>query len=248
MRSLFAFVTTIALALGASVAHAAEPRASCPVNADGVPECPKPEVELDVRTGVSLPTGSAVAGSQMTDIVAAQVPIQIDLGLRPDPHLFLGAYGSYGFLFPASSACQGASCSGDDVRLGIEAQYHFRPAMRFDPWVGVGAGYEWLHFASLQNGADETTKLQNFELLNVQAGLDYAVCTGLRLGPFASFALEQYEHETLTWTGGQAGAGATSDASPQSAQGTVLHEQAQDVPQTALHEWLTLGVRGSFDL
>jgi hypothetical protein len=245
MRSLLAFLITATTALGASAASAAEP-ASCPVNADGVPECPKAAVELDARTGVALPLGSAVSGSQMTDTLAAQIPIQIDLGLRPDPHLFLGAYGSYGFVFPAGSVCQGASCSGDDVRVGIEAMVHFRPALRFDPWIGVGAGYEWLHFASSENGAEASKKLQGFELVNLQAGLDYAICQGLRVGPFASFAIGEYAHETTTWTLGQ-GAVQPDEGGTQSA-GSVLHQQSQDVPQTALHEWLTLGLRGSFDL
>ena len=120
-----------------SPAHAAEPAASCPLNEDGVPECPKPALEIGVRTGVALPLGSVVSGTQLSDSLDAQIPVQLDFGFRPDPHLFVGAYGSYGFVLPASGVCQGGSCSGSDIRAGLEAQYHFRPGRRFDPWLGV---------------------------------------------------------------------------------------------------------------
>jgi hypothetical protein len=236
---LFALLLPLAM-LVALPAHAEEPAASCPLNEDGIPACPKPAVELGVRTGVALPLGAAASGAQMSDTIDAQVPVQIDLGFRPDPHLFVGAFGSYAFLLPASGVCQGGSCSGSDVRVGLEAQHHFRPARRFDPWLGVGAGYEWLHLASWNTGAtqdgvststDASTSLRGWELVNVQAGLDYALCAGVRVGPFVGFSLGEYQNASQSYT----------------LRG-VEHESTSDISQTALHEWLTLGVRGSFDL
>jgi hypothetical protein len=164
--------------------------------------------------------------------------VQLDFGFRPDPHVFLGAYGSLGALAPAGHACAGRSCEGTDVRLGIEGQYHFQPGLRWDPWLGVGAGYEWLHLGysggsgnAGDGSSNESTTLRGFELLNVQAGVDYALCSGLRVGPFASFAVDEF-----------------SDAKTLSTTETVVHEQSADISNTALHDWLTVGVRGSFDL
>ncbi len=237
------FALSMPLVMFALPATAAEPPASCPINEDGVPECPKPALELGARTGVALPLGSIASGAQVSDTLDAQIPVQIDFGFRPDPHLFLGAYGSFGFVLPASGVCQGGSCSGSDIRAGLEAQYHFRPAHRFDPWVGLGAGYEWLHLASWSAGTavqdgdavntstDVKVSLRGWELVNVQAGLDYAVCTGARVGPFVGFSLGEFENESQSYT----------------LRG-VEHASATDIAQTALHEWLTLGVRGSFDL
>jgi hypothetical protein len=245
MRFLVTLFALVGLAAGApALAHAAEPAppsaASCPLNEDGIPECPKPVLELGARTGVALPFGSVASGSQLSDSIDAQIPVQIDLGFRPDPHLFIGAYGSYGFLLPASGVCQGGSCSGSDVRAGLEAQFHFRPGRRFDPWLGVGTGYEWLHLASwspgkVQDGIDTSTDanltLRGWEIVNAQAGLDYALCTGVRVGPFVGFSIGEFENASQSYT----------------VRG-IEHASSTDIQQTALHEWLTLGLRGSFDL
>ena len=151
------------------------------------------------------------------------------MGARPDPHLFLGAYSSYGFLAPSANACK-ESCSGYDLRVGVEAAYHFLPAHRFDPWVGLGAGYEWMHLAGTADRASEALTLQGFELVNVQAGLDYALGRGFKVGPFASFSLGEFENESVTYTSGEG-----------------QYVSSGSIPQTGYHEWLTFGVRGSFD-
>ncbi len=107
---LFGFLVSFA-ALLAAPAYAAETAASCPLNEDGTPSCATPKLELGARVGVGLPLGSAVSGTPMNDSVAAQLPVQLDFGFRPDPHVFVGVYGAYGFLFPATGVCDGASCS-----------------------------------------------------------------------------------------------------------------------------------------
>jgi len=241
MRSLIPLFALVALALGVpALAHAAEPAASCPLNEDGIPACPNPVLELGARTGVALPFGSVASGSPLSDSIGAQIPVQIDLGFRPDPHLFIGAYGSYGFVLPGSGVCQGGSCSGSDVRARLEAQFHFRPGLRFDPWLGVGTGYEWLHVASwssgkVQDGVDTSTDanltLRGWEIVNAQAGLDYALCTGVRVGPFVGFSIGEFENASQSYT----------------LRGTE-HASSTDIQQTALHEWLTLGLPRSFDL
>lgn len=101
------FALSMPLLMFALPASAAEPPASCPINEDGIPECPKPALELGARTGVALPLGSVASGSQLNETLDAQIPVQIDFGFRPDPHLFVGAYGSFGFVLPASGVCQG---------------------------------------------------------------------------------------------------------------------------------------------
>jgi hypothetical protein len=235
------FLSTGMLVTGSALANEppAPPAAeACPIDAQGIPNCPKPQLELGLRTGVALPTGSLQSGQSLGDAVALQVPVQIDFGVRAERHVFLGAYGSLGVLFPGGSTCASGTCEGTDVRVGIEGQYRFQPGLRWDPWVGVGAGYEWLHVGYSATGgepvegrSDTSITLRGFELLNLQAGLDYAVCSGLHIGPFASFAIDEFSNAKTSWT-----------------TQTVVHEQSADITNTALHEWLTLGVRGTFDL
>ena len=227
---IFAFLIPIA-ALVAAPAFADPAAASCPMNEDGIATCAGPRLELGARLGVGLPLGSAFHDTSLNDTVAADIPIQIDFGVRPDPHLFVGVYGQYALLAPAAGVCDGASCSGRDVRLGIEALYHFRPLRRLDPWAGVGVGYEWMHTGASRDGADREVTLRGIELANVQGGLDYAVCNGVRVGPFASLSLGKFDKASATWT----------------VEG-IEHAGSADIPNTAYHGWLTLGVRGSFDL
>ena len=103
----------------------------------------------------------------------------------------------------------------------MEAQYHLSPDARWDPWIGIGTGIEWLRLRNDQG----VLGLMGWELANAQLGLDYPAAAGFRVGPFASFALGEYE----SWF--------SSDASASG--GSVAPKN--------LHAWLTLGIRGTID-
>jgi hypothetical protein len=45
-----------------------------------------------LRAGVSLPFGSVTSTTAMSDAVSIQVPIIVDLGVKPSDRLFIGAY------------------------------------------------------------------------------------------------------------------------------------------------------------
>jgi hypothetical protein len=138
----------------------------------------------------------------------------------------IGLYGQYGILnAKCGTAAAGTTlnCSGSDVRVGAQVHVHFLPHGPADPWVGAGFGYEWLtDTAEASNGvasAKSSLSVHGFELLNLQAGVDWHPTPSFGLGPFASFALAQYS------------GGAVDDKDL-----TIV---------TAMHEWLTIGVRGS---
>ena len=221
MRKLLLGLLLPLAVLVAPAARADEPDSKAPST---------PTLEVGARTGASIPVGSAIRGASLGDAIDAQVPIQLDLGVRLMPNLFVGAYGSYGLVFPADKACGGASCSGSDVRVGVQAHYHFRPEHTLDPWLGVGAGYEWLTLRESQDGVDRSATLRGFELVNLQAGLDYRV-GHFGIGPFAGFSVGQFDKldESITARG-------------------ITRDASVDVPNTALHEWVTVGLRGTFDL
>lgn len=206
--------------------------------------------ELGARVGYAFPMGKLSdqgTNNSLADAVSGMVPLQLDIGYRVLPSLMVGGYVMYGFGIVSDTIdkqCDAlkalgadATCSAHDVRLGLQAQYHFAPKASLDPWLGAGIGYEWLTFgvhaarAGVSNDTSVTGK--GFEFINLQGGVDFAVAPGLGLGPFLSFSVGQYGESSTSCDG--AGCDASDSTS-------------QDIDDKALHQWLTLGVRGTFVL
>jgi len=185
-------------------------------------------LELGARLGYGIPMGDAAKDSKLSDGVASQIPLWIDAGYRIDESLFAGVYFSYGLVQlnkDVKDACDAASvdCSASDIRFGVQGQYHLSPGESLDPWLGLGIGYE---MAKTKSG-DNTATTSGFEFLNLQGGADFAVSEGVGIGPFLSFSLGQY-----------------SKAKVETPAGSV----DGDIEDKGMHEWLVIGVRGSFQL
>lgn len=191
--------------------------------------------EAGLRAGFGMPMGKADASQELGNAVDMQLPLQLDAGVRLMKSLFLGAYFQYGFALLADAnklGCDSADldCSGQDVRLGIQAHYHIMADRQFDPWVGLGIGYEWLTMSTEGGGVDVSATIHGFEFASLQAGLDIALSDNFRVGPFVSFSLAQYSSTSVDCSGSICGnLGASGD-----------------IPNKTLHEWLILGVRGAF--
>lgn len=201
--------------------------------------------ELGARTGYAIPMGKVSdegTSNKLSDSVSGVIPLQLDVGYRVLPSLMVGGYIMYGFgitgdaldkscdLIKASGA--DASCTSHDVRLGLQAQYHFMPDASVDPWIGGGIGYEWLTFGfkGTRNGvsSEVSTTGHGFEFINLQGGADFSVAPKVGIGPFLSFSVGQYAKASCDG----AGCAGTSN----------------DIDKKAMHQWLTLGVRGTFVL
>ncbi len=96
-----------------------------------------------------------------------------------------------------------------------------------DPWFGLGVGYEILGITTSAGGQETSANGSGFEFANLQGGLDYKAGP-VMVGPFVSFSLGQYSSVTRQASG----------------QG----EQSGSIDKKAIHEWLTLGVKGTFGL
>ncbi len=178
------------------------------------------------RLGYSLAGGRAAQGSSMSDGLKGSIPIQVEGGYRVLPQLSVGGYLSYGPGL-VGSACDGASCSASVKRLGLEAAWRFQQAWRVVPWAGVGLGYEWASYKAT-DGADKLElTYRGLEYLNLQGGAAYPATDKLSVGPFLSLALGRY--------------GNLKVESP-------LGNSEGSIPSATTHTWLTLGVRGTFDL
>lgn len=116
----------------------------------------------------------------------------------------------------------GVSCSAADVRLGLNVHYHFSPGESFDPWVGVGAGYEWLVLDESAGAISVSETARGFEFANFQLGGDFSVAPSFGIGPFFAFTLAEYSH-----------LGGTIEA---------------DLATKSIHGWVMGGVRGVFDI
>lgn len=190
-------------------------------------------LELGARLGFGLGLGSVFdqEGATMSDNVGSQIPVVVDIGYRINRNFYVGGYGQYGYGIVSDDRCgkNNITCSAQSYRIGINAHYHFMPDAAFDPWIGIGTGYEWLHKNMEQGSNSQAATLSGFEIVNLQVGGDYHLSRHASIGPFAQFALGQYSNAAAS-VNGQDVPGDTS------------------IQKTALHEWLTFGVKGTFDL
>jgi hypothetical protein len=185
-------------------------------------------LNLGLRLGYALPWGRLAGGSypSVSHFVTGQVPITVDVGYHWE-HLVIGLQFHYGFASVADQAClRGFDCGVKDLRLGLVLEYRLSPSARMDPWVSAGIGFEWLSLSSEEpeSGMMSSGGFQGLELLAVQAGLDWRVAEHVSAGPYVGLSFGQFSSQ---WQ---------NDAA------------SQDLTSTALHGWITFGVRGTYDL
>jgi hypothetical protein len=198
-------------------------------------------VELGLRSGYAIPMGNAVGGNgpnnNLSSLFNGVVPIWVDAGYRLNPNIYIGAFFQYGFgLLNNSSAgvggagcnTSGVSCSANDLMFGANAHYHLMPDGTFDPWAGLGVGYEIVNFNLSAGGQSGSAAFNGFQFVNFQVGGDYKAMPNLGIGPFVMFSLGQFS--SCSYSGAASSAGNCT------------------IQQQAIHEWLTLGVRGAYDI
>lgn len=194
-----------------------------------VPTASRAQVSLGARVGYAYGFGDVAGDLSMGDWVQHQIPIQVDLLYRLTPSLAIGAYGSYGFGFvggDASDVCDapGADCSATVWRLGAQIVYSFAAMGQAAPWAGAGIGYEWNQLDAEDPTGSVDTEFRGWEYLNLQGGVDWRVGEQLAVGPFVMISFGQYGEGEVSGVGS----------------GSVADEK--------WHEWLTVGLRGRFDL
>jgi hypothetical protein len=191
------------------------------------------------RTGYTFVAGSVVSGGDLSNGVNGQVPLWFDAGYLFNPYLYIGAYFSYGFVLVPSSAfggdCgqPGASCSGGDIRVGVDIQVRPLGTSKFQPWIGLGfLGYEGLTINGSNSAGtlSASTSFTGIEWVTPQLGFDYKFLPALSGGLFAAMSLSEYLG---------ASASETVDEVTTSASGLNGTK--------ALHEWIFIGARASFD-
>jgi hypothetical protein len=237
LRLLFTHSLVAIVALTTSLAFANPGETPVP---EPVP-APAPETRAADRPGVSVglrlawgfPIGSVRTDDSLGSNFSGILPIWFDAGYRISPAIYLGGYFKYGFGFISQDVCVApfTACSGDDVRFGVNVHVHLRsvvgtPSWVFDPWVGIGTGYE-IATVTLERGVDKShVSYRGFEFASAQLGGDYLGFGSMRIGGFASFSLGQYSRTTVSVP-----TGPISDS----------------IGDPAIHAWLMLGLRGQYD-
>jgi hypothetical protein len=151
-----------------------------------------PGLEIGLRLGIEVPTGTAVRNSQtdLSFIVAEAVPVWAEVGWRFNRYLSVSATYQAGFGFV--DYCDiGSSCQVRDDRLTLHGTFRFDTDGVAQPWLSMGAGFEW--FRLTETGlyqADLTVK--GTISADLQAGLDFIPARGWVTGPFLSFAIGRF--------------------------------------------------------
>ncbi len=192
------------------------------------------QFEIGGRVGYAIPMGEALDGSDLSDGISGAIPLTLDIGYRVIEPLFVGAYLGYGFgmIGDEDELCEldGVDCSVSTFDLGVQAQYHFDPGSGMDVWAGGGLGYESLSTSIEGSGAEISGTFSALPQIMLQAGLDFGD-EKMGYGPFLRFTHATYSSVSADCSG---------DA--------TCVDGDEDIPDDAQagHQWLTIGVRGTF--
>jgi hypothetical protein len=193
---------------------------------------------LGVRLGLGVPFGSTAAGggtaASLRDEVELAFPLALEAGARVGPYT-LGVLAQYG---PAKISEAAPLGSGECVRVGrscedaasVRVGAHLLRSFGVAggghrPWVGIGAGYEWLRYRYTSfDGATSTVLLRGFEWLNAQGGVDAWTRGKAAVGPYASISLGRFSDGHLAIFG------------------------AGELANPRFHAWAQVGIRGTLAL
>lgn len=188
------------------------------------------------RTGFAKGFGKFAATSdQLSDNSRGFLPFWLDVGYRVHPNVYVGVYAQFGLLLLRKGGiCEGEAteCSGQNYRLGGNFIYHFLPDGGFDPWFGLGAGYEWYRNSVRYAEAGIPNRSLTFkgpEWVNVQVGLDIKDTRQGGVGPFAALAIGQYSTTSIE---------GTAFGNAESITETITGKE--------MHQWLFVGIQGSY--
>lgn len=187
---------------------------------------------LGLRLNGSIPAGHIEEDLKLSSYSKAQGTLWLEAGYRIKPAFMLGGFlsvgaGSVGDLIKEQLGCgaDGISCSTMDVRLGLQATYHFDLNSAL-PWLGAGIGYEVLSLGIETADADLTLDAAGAEWLLLQGGLDFAV-KQMQFGPFLAVSFARF-------TNGSCSGDCVTNSF--------------DIENPEIHQWIMIGARGTIGL
>jgi len=181
-------------------------------------------VNVGLRTGYAIALGDGSENAPMSDLIKGAIPLHLDATYRITPTINAGLYFGYGLGMKGDKAADGID-SVNTMSYGLQANMLF-PSDGIAGWAGVFAGLENVKMSGTTNNFSVTSTTRGWQA-GLQGGADWKVAPGFTAGPFASLAFGKY-------------------GSMEAEAGDI--SQSSDIEKTAMHQWLTLGVRGSYGL
>jgi hypothetical protein len=145
---------------------------------------------LEITTGSGFSQGFgeiSKGGKKMSDIASSGFAPQLGLGYRIDPRWMVGVYVEGALYRPDRGSLSDRRVFG--AAAGIQANYHFLPFARLDPWIGLGGGWRgnWV-----DDSDAPTASLQGLDLARLQIGADYHFSRSFVLGPAIGASVTEF--------------------------------------------------------
>jgi hypothetical protein len=201
MRSFtrsFSIVSSIILSMGAiAAAQADEGKEGEGGSFDQAVPAVSQALEIGVGGGYTQGAGDVgKSAATVHDLSGPGATVELKVGYRVIPSLAFGAYGSL-----AQFSAGDTLADGTDVRsatAGVFADWHFRPDRSVDPWLGLSSGWRGLW---LVPDSGKNTSLQGWEIVRLQAGLDYRISPEVAIAPVVGAGLNVFlSHDDPTTT------------------------------------------------
>ncbi len=185
-------------------------------------------IQAAFGVGYARPFGNLAAGDDhlLPKLFSHQIPFTVEVGAKLHARWYLGVTGSValgGAGAPAASDCDDAAdCSVTAYRFGAKLAFFFRPGQRLNPWLAVGAGYDFSQLLIDEARGKLTVEVRGYELPRLYFGADYRVCRFFGFGPYVQSAFGVYTHHRVE---------------------TPRYERDEPIQDTELHGWLSAGLR-----
>jgi hypothetical protein len=180
--STLAFTSTLLTAVLAHATDDARPAESTTTVA------PVSAWELTVGQGYNQGFGEVSEGGTKLQKLAGGGPsLQLGFGYRIDPRLFVGVYAEGARYFESNEVPDHTEIYG--TAFGVQANWHFMPFSRVDPWASLGVGFRayWI-----DREETRTEALFGFDVARVRIGADYQLGPSTRVGPMIGATLATF--------------------------------------------------------
>lgn len=155
---------------------------------------PEKAWEITVGNGYSQGFGRAGDGAHLSDYARGGFSLQLGLGYRIDPRLFVGVYAE-GSRYSASDAMP-ADSTAYGAAFGAQLNWHFLPYSRIDPWIGLGTGGRAYWIDSSEGPADT---LYGVDIARLRIGADYRLGPSTRIGPMLGATMTSFvAHQSVS--------------------------------------------------